>query len=128
MDFYYDRVDRDVLILSADGGLMADNTSRFVHELERFIELGARKLIIDCTRLTQISSMGVGMLVTVHKRMAKKGGDVKLAGVTGVVGKVIRMTGLGAMLQIYPTVRDARHAFGRTKDDDPVDSKHPHLD
>ena len=71
MEFYYDHTDRDVLILSADGGLMADNAGRFVDELERYVDLGIRKLIVDCSRLTRITSYGLGVLLGLHKRLAK---------------------------------------------------------
>jgi hypothetical protein len=46
-----------------------------------------------------------------HGRLADKGGEIKLASVADVVGKVIDATGLGTMLPIYPTVQDARRAF-----------------
>ena len=131
MEFYYDEVDENVLILSVDGGLMADNAHRLVGELESYIELGIDRLIVDCARLTRISSYGLGILISLHKRMARKGGDVKLAAVSGLVGNVIRMTGLGMMLEIYATVDDARLAFapagGSRSDARRSDSKHPHL-
>jgi anti-sigma B factor antagonist len=126
MEFYYDAVDEDVLILSVDGGLLHDNADRFVGELEHYIDLGIRKLIIDCAHLTRISSYGLGVLVGLHKRLAKKGGDVKLAAVSGVVGKVIHMTRLGKLLDIYDTVDEARLAFGAHAEIE--DSKHPYLD
>ena len=132
MEFYYDAVDKDVLILSADGGLMLENAGEFESELGRYIELGSRKLIVDCTRLTRISSYGLGALVSLHRRLAKQGGDVKLANVSGVVGKLIEMFSLGTLLQIYPTVDDARRAFagkdGEIVDADGLDSRHPQLD
>ena len=111
MEFYYHDVERDVLILSADGGLCSDTARQFVDELDRFVELGARKLIVDCTRVTYVSSYGIGILVTLHKRLRKNDGDVKLASVPGVVAKVVRMTALERLLQIYPTVQDACQAF-----------------
>lgn len=126
MDFYYDAVDKDVLILSADGGLMRDNAAEFENELERYIELGSRKLIVDCTRLTRISSYGLGVLVSLHRRLARQGGDVKLAHVSGIVGKMIEMFKLADVLHIYPTVEDARLAFGGDNGD--LDSRHPDLD
>jgi len=131
MDFYYDQSDKEILVLSVDGGLIHDNAHHFVREIERFLELGMRKLIVDCTRLKRISSFGIGTLIRLHKQMAKKGGDVKLASVSGIVGKVIGITGLGLMLQIYPTVQDARQAFAAAGAEiggpGKVDSRHPHL-
>ena len=56
MEFYYHDVDDDVLILNADGGLAAFTRDQFVGELEKAIDAGCRKLIVDCKRLTYISS------------------------------------------------------------------------
>jgi anti-anti-sigma factor len=132
MEFYYDETDKEVLVVSVDGGLFADTSDRFRGEIEGYINLGIRKLIVDCTQLTRISSYGIGTLVTIHKRMAKKGGDVKLASLPGVVGNVIQMTGLTELLQIYPTVQDALAVFAAAGTDigrpGEVDSTHPLLD
>ncbi len=94
MEFYYHDVDKNILVLAADGGLAAVTADTFVGELERAIELGCRKLIVDCTRLTYISSYGLGVLLRLRKRLAEKGGD----------------------FEIYPTLDDARRAF--TEQDD----------
>jgi anti-sigma B factor antagonist len=111
MEFYYHDVDKDVLILSADGGLCAETAERFVEELSRFVDLGMRKLIVDCTRLTYLSSYGMGILVRLHKRLALQGGDVKLAAVPGVVARVIRLVRLDGVFQIFPTVDAALRSF-----------------
>ncbi|NIM01826.1 MAG: anti-sigma factor antagonist [Acidobacteria bacterium] len=130
MELYYDDTDKEVMVLSVHGGLLADNAHHFVSGVEKYIALGMRKLIIDCSGLTKISSYGIGTLVRMHKRMQKKGGDVKLAAVSGVAGKVMRMTGIGEVLQIYAAVEDARLAFAATDVDarDHIDARHPHLE
>ena len=111
MEFYYHDVDKDVLILSADGGLIAATADQFVGELDQFVQLGCRKLIVDCTRLTYISSFGLGVLVRLHKKLAARGGDVKLAAVSGAIPTVLSMVRLDRVFEIYPTVDDAREAF-----------------
>ena len=116
MEFYYHDTDKDVLILNADGGLLSDNSEHFTGELEKYVESGARKLIVDCEKLSHISSYGLGILIAFHRRLSKKGGDVKFAHVNGVVGKVFNLTGLGAVFSIYPSVADARKAFDAQQD------------
>jgi anti-anti-sigma factor len=111
MEFFYHDVDKDVLILNADGGLSAFNAEQFVGELERVIELGCRKLIVDCTRLTYISSYGLGVLGRLHKNLAAKGGDVKLANVSGAVPRLLSIARMNKIFDIYPTLEEARHAF-----------------
>ena len=66
---------------------------------------------MDCTRLTFISSYGLGILLRLHKKLAKNGGDVRLAAVGGSIPKLIAATALSKVFQIYPTVDDARRSF-----------------
>lgn len=111
MEFYYHDVDRDVLILCADGGLDAHNAEQFVGELRTLIDSGARKLLVDCTRLQFISSYGIGVLVRLHKRLAERGGHVKLASVGGRILRLLEISRLSRILEIYPSVDEARASF-----------------
>lgn len=111
MEFYYHSVDKDVLILSADGGLNADNSDWFVGELEKLVQAGIRKLIVDCKKLRFISSYGVGVLIRLHNKLATHGGDVKLAAVDSGVMRLLEVVNLNRLLHIYANVDDAREAF-----------------
>jgi anti-sigma B factor antagonist len=111
MELYYHELDRQVLILSADGGLNADTASDFISQLETLIEFGVKKMIIDCTKLTYISSYGIGVLVRVHNKHAKKGGDVKIAAPPSRVLQALNLARLGQLFEIYPDVNQARLAF-----------------
>jgi len=111
MEFYYHDVQKDVLILSADGGLVSQTADQFVEELQRFVDLGCRKLVVDCTRLTTISSYGMGVLVRLHKKLAQGGGDVKLAALQGTLANLLSMVRLDRVFEMYPTVEDALRAF-----------------
>ena len=108
MEFFYHDVDKDVLILSADGGLCADTAEQFVDELSRFVDLGMRKLIVDCTRLTYLSSFGMGILVRLHKRLAQKGGNVKLLNPSGKVYDLLQITKLD---EVFETFKDEKEAL-----------------
>ena len=111
MEFHYDEIERDVLILSADGGLNSDTAEQFVDEIVKLVDAGLTRIIIDCTKLTYISSYGIGCLVRIHNRMKKHGGDVKIASVSGFIPQALRITGLDALFQFYPDVNQARLAF-----------------
>jgi anti-sigma B factor antagonist len=111
MEFYFQELDRSVLILSADGGLNADVADEFVRQLESLIDGGVTKIIVDLSRLTFVSSYGVGVLVRLHNRLAKAGGDVKLAAPQSAILKVLTTARLGGFFEIYPDVNAARLAF-----------------
>jgi anti-anti-sigma factor len=115
MEFYYHEVDRSVLILSADGGLNADTAADFIDQLESLIDAGVKQIIVDCTRLSYISSYGIGVVMRLHNKLARHGGDIKLAAPPGMVLRALVATRLAGLFQIYPDVNRARLAF-RPKD------------
>src|SRR5688500_6476790 len=101
MEFYYHEIDKDVLIIRADGGLNASTSEQFIQELERLIDAGLSKIIVDCTGLSYISSYGLGVLIRLHKRLANRGGDVKLAGIDSALIKLLSLVKLDQMFSIY---------------------------
>jgi len=115
MEFCYDESEHDVLILRADGGLNSQNAAEFVLGLEKLIDAGLRRIIVDCTALEYVSSYGLGVLVGLHSRLRKHGGDIKLAGLRGTLADLLHVTRLSALFEIYPDVNRARLAF-RPKD------------
>ena len=115
MEFYYHELDNRVLILRADGGINADNAGQFVTDLEKIVDAGLRRIIVDCSGLDHISSFGIGVLLRVHKRLARHGGDVKLAGIHSGLVRLLQIARVDSMFEIYPDVNRARLAF-RTPD------------
>jgi len=116
MELYYHELDKSVLIMSADGGLNADTAADFVKQLEDLIDYGVKKMIIDCSRLSYISSYGIGVLVRLHNRLVKHGGHVKIASPPGKVLQALAIVRLAQMFEIYPDLEQARLAF-REKDE-----------
>jgi anti-sigma B factor antagonist len=111
VEFYYHEVDKNVLILAADGGLNAATAEQFISELERLIEGGMTRIIVDCSSLDYISSYGVSLVLRLHKKMARHGGDVKLASIKSPVIKILSLLRIDRILSIYPDVNEARLAF-----------------
>ena len=117
MEFYFHELDKSVLILAADGGLNAATAVQFVGQLESLVDAGVDKIIVDCTHLDFISSFGIGVLVRLHNKLAKRGGDVKIAGPRSAVLQALTVMRMGKLFEIYPDVNRARLAF-RAKDAD----------
>jgi anti-sigma B factor antagonist len=115
MEFYLHELDKSVLILSADGGLNAETAGEFVRQLESLVDGGVKQIIVDCARLEYISSYGVGVLVRLHNRLKKHGGDVKIAAAKSMVLGAMGVMRMDKLFEIYPDVDRARLAF-RGKD------------
>ena len=111
MEFFFHELDKSLLILSADGGLNADTAAEFVAQLETLVDGGVKQIIVDCTRLDYISSYGIGVLVRLHNKLAKHGGDVKIAAPKSMVLQALTIMRMGRLFEIYPDVNQARLAF-----------------
>lgn len=111
MVLYYHKVDNSVLILTAGGELNLDTSKGLADQLQTFLEFGVKKLIIDCTFLTQISSYGIGVLMRLNSKVAKLGGQVKIANAPSRVIQALNLVRLGQFFQFYPDVESARAAF-----------------
>ena len=118
MEFYYHEVDNDVLIISADGGIDKRTSKEFVDQILTLIEGGITKIIIDCKKLTYISSWGLGVLLRLHKRARTAGGEVKIANVHSRIVALLNVTHLNKIFGIYPDVNRARLEFR------PIDDRH----
>lgn len=107
MEIYYSDSDKDVLILKADGGLNSDNAKQFVDELAAKIDAGQTRIVVDCSSLDTITSYGLGILIRLHTKLARVGGDVKLANVKGLIEQVFKITHLNKVFEFYPDVSRA---------------------
>jgi len=115
-NFEYQKVgkNRDILEVVLYGTLDESHCEYLLNCVAEEILDGSKKLILDCEQLEYISSMGLGMLVRVHSRMKKLGGDVKLADLHTTVAQIIATVGLNRLFHIYPTVEDAIAAHEAT--------------
>ena len=111
MEFYYNEVDKDVLILRADGGLSAENGHRFIGDLVKLVDAGLKKIIIDCGPLGHISSYGLSLLLRLRGKLRERGGDVKVCSVKGIISDALRVLGMGRIFGLYGDVNEARLAF-----------------
>ena len=110
------QADGDILVIEADGELDAETAETFTRKVEQIVAGGAKQLVVDCTLLDAVSSAGVSAIMFLNRRMQQCGGDVKLAGVKGLVRDVLKVMRLDRVLAIYDTVADARRAFNESPD------------
>jgi anti-sigma B factor antagonist len=100
-----------VIVVHLRGELERSHCDYIFEALKYHIEEGHPKVVLNCYDLKFISSLGLGVLMQVHARMKKHGGDVRLARVQSAVAKVIQMVMLDKILKIFPTVREAVASF-----------------
>ena len=68
-------------------------------------------VILDFSRVTKLDSAGLGKIVNCFSRLKATGGALRLAGTTGMIDGVLKLTHADRFLKAYPTVREAAECF-----------------
>jgi len=71
-------------------------------------------IVLNLTDVAHIDSAGIGMLVYLHAKAGKAGAVIKLAGLGGHPKRVVDVTKLATVFEVYPTAEEAAASFGPT--------------
>jgi anti-anti-sigma factor len=109
LDFYFeDRGENDeILLIVLSGNLDTIQANYLDTVIQKQIQRGQKKVILDCDGLDYISSMGLALMLRLNSKMKKLGGEVRLSGVKGIVSDAIRLVKLDTILGVYDSVDDA---------------------
>lgn len=105
-----------VRVLAIEGFLDAHTAPSFESSIENEIRSGNFRLVVDCSRLTYISSAGLGVFMSFLEEAREQGGDIKLAALTPKVFQIFDVLGFPKLFDITPAVGEAVARFGQAKE------------
>jgi len=91
---------RGALIVGQEGSQLAT----LIPEL---LQNGRKNLVFDLSGVTHIDSTGIGRFIDAYRRVGQAGGEMRLAGATGMVRDSFRVTRLDTVFQFYATLEAA---------------------
>jgi anti-sigma B factor antagonist len=97
-------VEENLTILALDGFLDAHTAPEFENAIQKEIEGGNIRLIVDCGRLTYISSAGLGVFMGFIEEVRERGGDIKICSLSPKVRQVFEILGFPALYDILDDV------------------------
>lgn len=68
---------------------------------------GARKLVFDLAKVDYIDSTGIGIIAYCFGKISQQSGHAAIAGASGLVKEVFRLTRLDNVITFYPDVPTA---------------------
>ncbi|HVH38847.1 MAG TPA: STAS domain-containing protein [Gemmatimonadaceae bacterium] len=101
----------DVVIIEIEGQLIVGNRQEFKQRVLDEAETGARKVLVDFARTGYIDSSGLGVLVSLAKRLRELGGDLRLANLNDDLQTLFELTKLDTLFQIADTRERALESF-----------------
>jgi anti-anti-sigma factor len=83
----------------------------FKKQLNKDIDSGYIKIIIDLSKCVFIDSTFLSTIVTALKKVSKDGGNLKLFGVHSETQALLELTGTVKIFEIYPSKDEALKSF-----------------
>jgi anti-sigma B factor antagonist len=100
-----------VAVLKVSGYLDTTTATELETALYGLLNRKERKIVIDLSGVNYISSAGWGIFIGEIKEIRHKGGDLKLAGMSGDVFEVFQLLEFNTILEAYESTDDAIAAF-----------------
>lgn len=103
-------------IISLEGAVDAHTAPKFEEAVQAVIDEGQYKIIVDCEKLTYISSAGLGVFMGfVEEVRENDGGDIKICGLSEKVKQPFEILGFETLYDFCPDIERAKKQF-----DEPV--------
>ena len=111
MSFTTRKDPKGVLVVEVDGQLIVGNRQEIKQKVLDALEAGERKFLIDFTKTGYIDSSGLGVLVSLSKKIRDEGGDLRLAGLNEDLKTLFELTKLDTLFAISDSSSEALAAF-----------------
>ena len=99
--------DKGVFIISVEGQLIVANRQELKQKALEALEAGESKFVIDFTETGYIDSSGLGVLVSVSKKIREAGGELRLSGLNEDLRMLFELTKLDTLFKISESKEEA---------------------
>jgi anti-sigma B factor antagonist len=96
-----------VIILSVSGRIDTATAPALEQAINKEIESGKRKVLLNFSAVTYISSGGLRVLLATAKKLKNPGDKYALCSLAAEVNKILKLAGFTSIFSIYPTEGDA---------------------
>lgn len=102
---------KGVTIIGVDGQLIVGNRHDLKTKVLEAMERGESKFVIDFSETGYIDSSGLGVLVSLSKKIREASGDLRLAGLNEDLRTLFELTKLDTLFRIAETKEKAQEGF-----------------
>jgi anti-sigma B factor antagonist len=101
----------DITVLDVEGQLIVGNRQELKQKVLEELENGERKFLIDFDRTGYIDSSGLGVLVSLSKKIREQGGELRLANLNEDLRTLFELTKLDTLFHISSSRDEALSSF-----------------
>ena len=101
-----------VAVFALDGAVLGGpEATALKAELQRLIDGGGKKAVVDLSRVKLMNSSGLGLLIGSDTSLRSAGGELLLAGPNENIRSLLTIAKLNNVFRIFPSVDEALAAF-----------------
>jgi anti-sigma B factor antagonist len=101
----------DISVVEVEGQLIVGNRQELKQKVLDEMEAGGRKFLVDFGKTGYIDSSGLGVLVSLSKKIREQGGELRLANLNDDLKTLFELTKLDTLFQISDTRERALESF-----------------
>ena len=101
----------DVTLVDVEGQLIVGNRQELKQKVLEELEGGDRKFVINFSSAGYIDSSGLGVLVSLSKKIREQGGELRLSGLNEDLRTLFELTKLDTLFRIADTSEEALDGF-----------------
>ena len=103
--------ENDITVVDVGGQLIVGNRQELKQKVLDELEKGERRFLIDFAQTGYIDSSGLGVLVSLSKKIREQGGELRLANLNEDLKTLFELTKLDTLFQIADTRERALESF-----------------
>jgi anti-sigma B factor antagonist len=100
-----------VTLVEVEGQLIVGNRQELKQKVLEHLEGGDRKFVIDFSNTGYIDSSGLGVLVSLSKKIREQGGELRLSSLNEDLRTLFELTKLDTLFRIADTKEQAMEGF-----------------
>ncbi len=97
----------DVTVIDVEGQLIVGNRQELKQKVLDELEKGERKFVVDFSNAGYIDSSGLGVLVSLSKKIRERGGEMRLARLNEDLRTLFELTKLDTLFKIADSREEA---------------------
>jgi anti-sigma B factor antagonist len=105
------RTVEEAIVIYPRGFINAHTVRDFEQELQRALDQGLFKIVINGADLSYIASAGLGAIMGAIEEVRENGGDIRIAALNATVFNIFDLLGFTHLYRIYNTENEALTSF-----------------
>lgn len=101
----------EITLVEVEGQLIVGNRQELKQQVLERLEGGDRKFVIDFANTGYIDSSGLGVLVSLSKKIREQGGELRLSSLNEDLRTLFELTKLDTLFRIADTKTEALAGF-----------------